>query len=233
MGCALIQSVCPRVRGEIASQQIEAGDGAEMIASAIEMIIGKCSQILGHRRAVVRIVLRRIRVLPLVFIADLPAEFESRGARANMLVDSHCAAGLKVELRRLPEGQINGIQLVLRWIEYPITRHVAGVLRAVLARARDIVAIRTHGLGLEGRARVSRGASEARVRGGDLVADVGVIEDVVAAHRQVGNLQVGPPDAGVIGCFAVWIGIRIGVARHLICELLPVISEVGEEAMNV
>src|SRR5208282_6309105 len=95
----------------------------------------------GHWGLVVIVVFRGVSILSLVLIANLRSELECGKVCPEMVVDSHGRASLQVELCCLSEREVNRVQVILRRVEDWITRHVAGVLRPILAWPRDKIAV--------------------------------------------------------------------------------------------
>ena len=110
VGRPLIQGIQPRISGKIVRQQRETRYRTKIIASAIKVMIRECAKVRGKPRAIVRIVFRRIGILPLVFVADLPAKFQSRCMRSQMVIDPYRAVGLQIELSCLSKRQVDGLQ---------------------------------------------------------------------------------------------------------------------------
>ena len=105
--CRLVQRklchVCRQVRGD----GVKAGYGRQIVAPTVVVGIGKRADELAHGRSRPVVIGGRVRVLPLVLVAELTSEFQSRCVRAEMIVDSHGGARLQVELRCLAGGEID------------------------------------------------------------------------------------------------------------------------------
>src|ERR1700735_1276772 len=102
------------------------------------MIVSERSEILSHCRAIVRVILGRISILPLVLITELTAELQRGEVTAEMIVNSHRGASLQIELRGRSTRKINRIERVLRRIEDGVSCNIAAVLWPILAWARLI-----------------------------------------------------------------------------------------------
>src|ERR1700733_13409431 len=214
---SFIQRIGSRVLGQIRRQCVEVSHGTEVIASAIKVRIGKCTEILSHRRTVIRVIFGRVSILALMLVTELPAKLECGSESAQMIVDPHRCARLQVELRRLPKCEIDRVEGKLGRIKDRISRYVARILGSILAGTRLILAIRPR-LGLELCAGISCSSTKARVGNRDLISSECMVEYLISAKSKIFNLKVRAANARLV--------FRFVSCRQLIGIFLAEISEI-------
>src|ERR1700733_12961 len=235
MGCAFIERKRTWICCQPFLSRFKRDNRTVFVAPSIKTGVCKGGRELAHQRGCdidcEVIVGWRKGVLPLVRVADQGAKLEHGCVRAQVVVEPDRATSLQIDLRRLAAGKVDVLEGGLGWVvDWIVGR--AWELRPVNAWTWNIIArasepsrrqIRTGVQRSVVRAGVARCSAFARVRDGGDIMDVGMGEDVVTAEKEIGDLIVRPAQAVVE---------RDAATTNVVLELLAVVLEVGEEAVN-